>query len=114
MARFSDKVVLITGALGGIGAATVQWIAKGGARRALTDINKAAADVPAAITAQVCERYRAIGGRSPLLEITRRQARSLQDHLKRLGRSAEVFVGMRHWHPFIPANKVESTPISEY
>ena len=42
MARFSDKVVLITGALGGIGAATVQWIAKGGARLALTDINKTA------------------------------------------------------------------------
>ena len=51
MPRFNDKVVLITGALGGIGAATVQWIAKGGARLALTDINKSAADVPADITA---------------------------------------------------------------
>jgi len=55
MARFSDKVVLVTGALGGISAATVQWIAQGGARLALTDINKAAADVPAAITAGAAE-----------------------------------------------------------
>ena len=55
MARFSDKVVLITGALGGIGAATVQWIAKGGARLALTDINRTAADVPADITEGAAE-----------------------------------------------------------
>ena len=41
-------------------------------------------------------RYRRIGGRSPLLEITRRQAGALSRRL-----SLPVQVGMRHWTPFI-------------
>jgi len=45
---------------------------------------------------EVRERYRKIGGRSPLTDITRRQARDLQDWL-----GLPVFVGMRHWWPFI-------------
>src|SRR5947199_3128922 len=43
-------------------------------------------------------RYEAIGGRTPLLEITRQQADALQEML---GPSYRVFVGMRHWHPYI-------------
>lgn len=58
--------------------------------------------VPAALAAEVAERYRAIGGRSPLLDITWRQARSLEAALRQLGRNAPVCVGMRHWHPSIP------------
>jgi ferrochelatase len=42
------------------------------------------------------ERYRTFGGRSPLLDIARRQAAALE---KRLG--WPVRVGMRHWRPFI-------------
>src|SRR5512141_2278787 len=42
------------------------------------------------------ERYRLFGGRSPLLEISRRQAVALE---KLLG--IPVRVGMRHWHPYI-------------
>jgi protoporphyrin/coproporphyrin ferrochelatase len=42
------------------------------------------------------ERYRLFGGRSPLLEISRRQAAALE---KELG--IPVRLGMRHWHPYI-------------
>jgi ferrochelatase len=42
------------------------------------------------------ERYQLIGGKSPLLEISQRQARALQEKL-----GIPVYVGMRHWHPFI-------------
>ena len=44
------------------------------------------------------ERYRAIGGSSPLPAITQRQARALQ---ARLGEGWQVYVGMRHWTPWI-------------
>ncbi|WP_324716096.1 ferrochelatase [Carboxydochorda subterranea] len=47
-------------------------------------------------------RYLAIGGVSPLAAITRRQARALE---RRLG--WPVYVGMRHWHPWI-AEAVEA------
>jgi ferrochelatase len=43
-------------------------------------------------------RYAAVGGRTPLLEITQQQAQALQDAL---GHRYRVFVGMRHWHPYI-------------
>ena len=42
------------------------------------------------------DRYRAIGGRSPLLEITREQARCLQEAL-----GIPVLVGQKHSSPFI-------------
>src|SRR5579864_6512888 len=42
------------------------------------------------------ERYRLIGGKSPLLEISRKQASLLQEKL-----GIPVYVGMRHWHPLI-------------
>jgi ferrochelatase len=42
------------------------------------------------------ERYSLIGGKSPLLEISRHQARLLEAKL-----GVPVYVGMRHWHPFI-------------
>jgi protoporphyrin/coproporphyrin ferrochelatase len=43
-------------------------------------------------------RYTAIGGRTPLLEITRRQASTLEAEL---GDGYRVLVGMKHWHPYI-------------
>jgi ferrochelatase len=42
------------------------------------------------------DRYRQIGGRSPLLEISRAQARALEASLK-----MPVYVGMRFWTPLI-------------
>jgi ferrochelatase len=44
------------------------------------------------------ENYGAIGGRSPLTDITRAQADALR---ARLGPSIPVAVGMRNWRPFI-------------
>jgi ferrochelatase len=53
------------------------------------------------IVHEVRERYRQIGGRSPLLEQTREQAAALETTLNRSGQEFKAFVGMRHWHPYI-------------
>ena len=45
---------------------------------------------------EIKERYRATGGRSPVLEITRELGAKLEAR-----RPVRVFVGLRHWHPFI-------------
>jgi len=50
---------------------------------------------------QAKERYRLIGGKSPLPEITERQARSLQNNLKKRGMLCDVSIGMRYWLPSI-------------
>jgi ferrochelatase len=50
---------------------------------------------------EVRERYREIGGRSPILEQTRAQARAVEAALNKNGNRFKTFVGMRHWHPFI-------------
>jgi ferrochelatase len=47
------------------------------------------------------ERYRAVGGKTPLLEITNKQAKGLEENLQRRGVNVRVFVGMKHWHPYI-------------
>jgi ferrochelatase len=54
-----------------------------------------------ALVEEIRDRYRRIGGKSPLLEITRRQASALEEALRTEGYRARVFVGMRHWHPYI-------------
>jgi ferrochelatase len=48
------------------------------------------------LLAEVRARYAAIGGRSPLLEITRAQAAALQ-----AATGLRTYVGMRHWNPRI-------------
>jgi len=50
---------------------------------------------------EVTERYRAIGGRSPILERTRAQAAALEAALNHDGEVFKAAVGMRHWHPYI-------------
>lgn len=45
------------------------------------------------------EHYRAIGGASPLLENTRRQAEALEAELRR-DFDARVVIAMRYWQPF--------------
>jgi protoporphyrin/coproporphyrin ferrochelatase len=47
------------------------------------------------------ERYRKVGGQTPLLKITLAQASAFQRRLDREHMSAKVYVGMKHWHPFI-------------
>jgi protoporphyrin/coproporphyrin ferrochelatase len=50
---------------------------------------------------EVRERYREIGGRSPILERTQSQADAIESALNEQGQDFKAFVGMRHWHPFI-------------
>jgi ferrochelatase len=50
---------------------------------------------------RIKERYRLIGGSSPLPEITRAQARSLEEKLNQKGYSFKSYVGMRYGHPLI-------------
>ena len=49
----------------------------------------------------VAHHYEAIGGRSPLGDLTRRQAEGLRRALAREGIVWPVYVGMRNWHPFL-------------
>ncbi len=53
------------------------------------------------IVHEVRERYREIGGHSPILERTWAQADALETRLNMEGQEFKAFVGMRHWHPFI-------------
>src|SRR4030067_2467862 len=50
---------------------------------------------------RVKERYRLIGGFSPLLKITQEQARGLEEGLKKRGYPFKSHVGMRYGHPLI-------------
>ncbi len=48
------------------------------------------------------ERYRRIGGKSPLLDISRAQANALEDRLNGDDRATyRCYVGMRNWRPYI-------------
>jgi protoporphyrin/coproporphyrin ferrochelatase len=46
------------------------------------------------------ENYRQIGGGSPLRRITEAQAHALQERLAEKGQPAQIYIGMRYWHPF--------------
>jgi ferrochelatase len=50
---------------------------------------------------RVKERYRLIGGFSPLLKITQEQTKGLEEELKKRGYSFKSYVGMRYGHPLI-------------
>ena len=56
------------------------------------------------LVAKSVDRYRLIGGKSPLLDITLAQAKGIEDALN-ADPSAhyryKAYVGMRYWHPFI-------------
>ena len=47
------------------------------------------------------DRYRKVGGQTPLLKITLAQASALQARFESDRVPARVHVGMKHWHPFI-------------
>jgi ferrochelatase len=56
---------------------------------------------------EVARHYEAIGGRSPLNALTRRQADALRRALAAEGPALPVSVGMRNWHPFLHETLVE-------
>jgi len=49
----------------------------------------------------VVHHYERIGGRSPLTELTFRQAQALEAVLRREGPALPVYVGMRNWTPYL-------------
>ena len=49
---------------------------------------------------KVQHHYATIGGRSPILPNTERQASALETELRNQGIDARCFVAMRYWHPF--------------
>jgi len=52
--------------------------------------------------AELTERYRRVGGSTPLLRISIEVASALEQRLNRVSESRyRVYVGMKHWHPFI-------------
>ncbi len=58
------------------------------------------------LVTEMTHRYEAIGGRSPILELTQAQARGIERELNdaqaaSAGVRFRVYVGMRHWHPYI-------------
>lgn len=57
---------------------------------------------PPELVEEIRERYRATGGKSPALDITRSVAKKLEQQLNESGEGRyRVYVGLRHWHPFI-------------
>jgi ferrochelatase len=52
--------------------------------------------LPEPMVQEIIRRYRLIGGGSPLLSLTRRQAEGLAQRL-----AHPVYIGMRNWKPFI-------------
>ncbi|MCM8747812.1 ferrochelatase [Thermomicrobiaceae bacterium CFH 74404] len=59
-----------------------------------------------ALLEEITERYRRIGGRSPIVELTRAQAAGIERLLNACeaaeqGIRYRTYVGMRHWHPYI-------------
>jgi ferrochelatase len=63
----------------------------------LADIRTGRPTTPAVLE-EISRNYREIGGRSPLLEITRKQAAAV---IRRLDDRFRVYLGMRHWAPWI-------------
>lgn len=55
----------------------------------------------AELVEEMTHNWQAIGGRSPLTDITLKQASALRSELHREGFAVPVAVGMRNWKPFI-------------
>ena len=89
-------------------ASTAVFLLAYGGPLSLEDVEPYLLDVrhgrptPPELVEEVRERYRLIGGRSPLLEHTRSQAQALEAWLNQQAPGGfKTFVGMRHWHPYI-------------
>src|SRR5437667_91898 len=57
--------------------------------------------VPPERVAEVVRHYQAIGGRSPLNDLTFRQAHKLEATLAATGPALRAYVGMRNWEPYV-------------
>ena len=74
-----------------------------GTPRDLDDVERYYTDIrrgsppPPELLEELTDRYRAIGGRSPLLEITQAQTRGLEERLD----DVKVYLGQKHSDPFI-------------
>ncbi|HYE58500.1 MAG TPA: ferrochelatase [Rhodothermales bacterium] len=68
----------------------------------LADIRNGRPTTPAVLD-EITYNYAAIGGRSPLLDLTRQQADAIMAHLNPPGTPARfrAYLGMRHWVPWI-------------
>jgi ferrochelatase len=69
--------------------------------RPFLEIVTAGRRVPPERLDEVARHYERIGGRSPLPELTREQARALARALRDQDIALPVHVGMRNWHPFL-------------
>jgi len=56
---------------------------------------------------EVAHHYELIGGRSPINELTFKQANGLEKTLKEHGYNIPVYVGMRNWYPFLSETVVQ-------
>ncbi len=57
---------------------------------------------PPEMVREITERYRATGGKSPALAITKELAQRVEERLNAAGAPRfRVYVGLRHWHPYI-------------
>src|SRR5213594_4011943 len=57
---------------------------------------------PPDLVEEIRGRYRVTGGKSPVLGITREVARRLEQKLNGPGGERyRIYVGLRHWHPYI-------------
>ncbi|MCI0427205.1 MAG: ferrochelatase [Nitrospiraceae bacterium] len=63
---------------------------------------------PPELVEEIRERYRAMGGKSPAVGISRNVAKKLEQRLNEAsGGRYRVYVGLRHWHPFIKETYAE-------
>ncbi len=78
-----------------------------GGPNSLDDIPGYLADIrsgrptPSAVVEEITHNYSLIGGKSPLLDMTRQQAAAVEALLNTNGPAYKVYVGMRHWSPWI-------------
>jgi protoporphyrin/coproporphyrin ferrochelatase len=68
---------------------------------------------PPELVEEIRERYRATGGKSPAVGIARDVARKLEQRLNQSTQERyKVYVGLRHWHPFIQETYAELLKIA--
>ena len=56
---------------------------------------------PRAVVEEIRHNYEQIGGKSPLLDITKQQAAAIEALLNAGGPTFKTYLGMRHWSPWI-------------
>jgi ferrochelatase len=88
-------------------AATAVLLTAVGGPSSLDDVGPFVQDIrggrptPDSLVEEFRERYRRIGGKSPLLEICSDQAEALESRLNGAGGRWRCYVGMRNWHPYV-------------